>query len=197
MVSVCLSSCNTYHLTWVSLTLDVGYLFTAAPAKHSHCSLPWMRGISSLATPPDLESGVAPLGPPAPWMLYWKWKTEWLSRYRMVVSVSAVYHVMMRLTGNWACCHLPDSGVDFLQHIASQGKDQNPKLKYNFYQKCISLHYHKVKKNQKSNGEPPTNDKRDWGKKWQPNPVFLLGKSHGQRSLAAMVHVVTKESDKT
>ena len=34
---------NTYHLTWVSLTLDLGYLFTAAPAKHSHCSLPWMR----------------------------------------------------------------------------------------------------------------------------------------------------------
>ena len=34
---------KTYHLTWVSLTLDVGYLFTAAPAKRSHCSLPWMR----------------------------------------------------------------------------------------------------------------------------------------------------------
>ena len=32
-------SCNTYHLTWVSLTLGVGYLFTAAPAKHSRCSL--------------------------------------------------------------------------------------------------------------------------------------------------------------
>ena len=28
-------SCNTYHLTWVSLTLGLGYLFTAAPAKHS------------------------------------------------------------------------------------------------------------------------------------------------------------------
>ena len=41
-------SCNTYLLTWVSLTLDMGYLFTAAPAKRSHCSLPWMRGISSL-----------------------------------------------------------------------------------------------------------------------------------------------------
>ena len=40
-------SCNTYRFTWVSLTFDVGYLFTAAPAKHSHCSLPWMRGISS------------------------------------------------------------------------------------------------------------------------------------------------------
>jgi len=40
-------SCNTYHLTWVSLTLDVGYFFTAAPAKRSRCSLPWRRGISS------------------------------------------------------------------------------------------------------------------------------------------------------
>ena len=42
---------NTYRLTWVSLTLDVGYLFTAAPAKCSRCSLPWTRGISS---PPPL-----------------------------------------------------------------------------------------------------------------------------------------------
>ena len=30
-------SCNTYCLTWVSLTLGVGYLFTAAPAKRSRC----------------------------------------------------------------------------------------------------------------------------------------------------------------
>ena len=41
-------SCNTYHLTWVSLTLGLGYLFTAAPAKCSHCSLPWTSVISSL-----------------------------------------------------------------------------------------------------------------------------------------------------
>ena len=40
-------SCNTYHLTWVSLTLDVGYPFTAAPAKRSHCSLPRTWGSSS------------------------------------------------------------------------------------------------------------------------------------------------------
>ena len=39
-------SCNIYHLTWVSFTLDEGYLLTA--------------------TPPDLECGIAPLGPPAP-----------------------------------------------------------------------------------------------------------------------------------
>ena len=47
MVSVSLSSGNTYCLIWVSLTLDVGYLFTDAPAKRSHCSLPWTRGMSS------------------------------------------------------------------------------------------------------------------------------------------------------
>ena len=37
---------NTYHLIWVSLTLNVGYLFTAAAAKCSHCSLPWTMGVS-------------------------------------------------------------------------------------------------------------------------------------------------------
>ena len=49
MVSVCLpsdASCNTYCLTWVSLTLDKGYLLTAVP--------------------PGLEHGVAPLDPPVP-----------------------------------------------------------------------------------------------------------------------------------
>ena len=37
---------NTYHLTWVCPTFKEGYLLTAAP--------------------PDLEGGVAPLGPPVP-----------------------------------------------------------------------------------------------------------------------------------
>ena len=40
---------NTYHLTWVSLTLDVEYLF--------------------MPTPSNLESGVAPLGTPTPMQL--------------------------------------------------------------------------------------------------------------------------------
>ena len=40
-------SCNTYHLTWVSLTLGLEYLLRAVPAKRSHCSIPWMTGISS------------------------------------------------------------------------------------------------------------------------------------------------------
>ena len=49
-------SCNTYNLTWVSLTLGMGYLFTAALAKHSQCSLSWTRGISS--PPPFLTFNV-------------------------------------------------------------------------------------------------------------------------------------------
>ena len=31
-----------------------------------------------------------------------------------------------------------------------------------------------------------------WNREWLPIPVFLLGKSHGQRSLQAIVHVVAK-----
>ena len=56
-------SCNTYHLTWVSLTLDVGYLFTAAPVQSLLLTLD--EGYLLTAAPPDLERGVAPLSPPA------------------------------------------------------------------------------------------------------------------------------------
>ena len=38
---------SAYCLIWVSLTLDVGYLFTVAPAKRSRCSLPPTWGSSS------------------------------------------------------------------------------------------------------------------------------------------------------
>ena len=31
-----------------------------------------------------------------------------------------------------------------------------------------------------------------WRRKWQPTPVFLPGKSHGQRSLAGYIHEVAK-----
>ena len=61
-------SCNTYRLMWVSLTLDVGCIFTAIPAKRSHCSLPWTRYISSL--PPLLTwtcvASLVPLVPMQP-----------------------------------------------------------------------------------------------------------------------------------
>ena len=35
------------------------------------------------------------------------------------------------------------------------------------------------------------------GRKWQPIPIFLPGKSHGQRSLDEGVEVVEKGSDTT
>ena len=41
------SRSSAYCLTGFSLTLDMGYLHTAGPAKHSHLSWPWMWGISS------------------------------------------------------------------------------------------------------------------------------------------------------
>ena len=28
-----------------------------------------------------------------------------------------------------------------------------------------------------------------WRRKWQPTPVFLLGESHGHRSLAGYIHI--------
>ena len=59
-------SCSTYYLTWVSLTLGMRYLFTATPAKCSRCSLPWTRGSLLTTTLPDLQCGIASLGPLAP-----------------------------------------------------------------------------------------------------------------------------------
>ena len=59
--SVCplMPSLSAYHLTWVSLTLDMGYLFTAAPAKCSRCSLPWTWSITSWLPLLTLDGGVS------------------------------------------------------------------------------------------------------------------------------------------
>ena len=47
--SVCplMPSLSAYHLTWFSLTLDVGYFFMAAPAKCSCCFWFWAGSSSS------------------------------------------------------------------------------------------------------------------------------------------------------
>ena len=58
-------SCNTYHLTWVSVSLGVGYLFMAAPAKQV-LLLTLDEGYLLTTTLPDLQCGIAPLGPPMP-----------------------------------------------------------------------------------------------------------------------------------
>ena len=45
---------NTYHLSWASLTLDVGYLFTDVPAAQP-LLLTLDESYLFIATPPDLE----------------------------------------------------------------------------------------------------------------------------------------------
>ena len=63
--SVCppMPSLSTYCLTGVSLTLDMGCLFTAAPAECSWCSLPWTWGSSLPASRSSSEE--LPLTAPA------------------------------------------------------------------------------------------------------------------------------------
>ena len=50
-------------------------------------------------------------------------------------------------------------------------------------------------KRHKRGGFDPWVRKIPWRRKWQPTPVFLLGKSHGQRSLAGYSPWGRKESD--
>ena len=57
---------NTYCLTWVSLTLDVGVSLHGCSSKVQLLLLTLDEGYLLMAAPPDLERGVAPLGPPAP-----------------------------------------------------------------------------------------------------------------------------------
>ena len=46
-------------------------------------------------------------------------------------------------------------------------------------------------------GFDPWGRRIPWRKKWQPTPVFLPGKSHGQRSLAGYSPWGHKKSDMT
>ena len=44
----------------------------------------------------------------------------------------------------------------------------------------------------KRHGFNPWVGKIPWSRKWQPTPVFLPGKSHGERNLVGYIHGVTK-----
>ena len=46
-------------------------------------------------------------------------------------------------------------------------------------------------------GSVPGSGRSPWRRRWQPTPVFLPGKSHGQRSLAGYSSWSCKESDAT
>ena len=59
-------SCDTYHLTWVSVTLDVGVSLHGCSSKAQPLLLTLDEGYLLTATVPDLQCGIAPLGLPAP-----------------------------------------------------------------------------------------------------------------------------------
>ena len=60
-------SCNTYRLTWVFLTMGVGYLFSCF-SKVQPLLLTLDEGYLLTAALPDLQRGIASLGPSAPVM---------------------------------------------------------------------------------------------------------------------------------
>ena len=56
-------SLSVYHLTWVSLTLDVWYLLTAAAPDLGYGHMVYLYlGYLLTASAPDLGRGVTPLG---------------------------------------------------------------------------------------------------------------------------------------
>ena len=59
--------------------------------------------------------------------------------------------------------------------------------------KKSACHYRRYKRH----GFNPWVRKIPWSRKWQPIPVFLPGKSHGQKSLAGYSPQGHKESDTT
>ena len=64
-------SLSAYPLTWVSVTLDDGYLLTTAP--------------------PDLERGVAPLSPPVPVQPLLLGHGDFLYRVPLLTELRAVF----------------------------------------------------------------------------------------------------------
>ena len=59
-------SCNTYHLSWVSLTLGIGVSLHGCSSKVQPLLLTLIEGCLLTAALPDLQRGIAPLGPPMP-----------------------------------------------------------------------------------------------------------------------------------
>ena len=66
---------------------------------------------------------------------------------------------------------------------------------------CIMERDHMDPRAATNNARPPPphhgDEARFWRRKWQPTPVFLPGKSHGQRSLVGYCPWGRKESDMT
>ena len=64
MVSVCLPSCNTYRLTWGFSYLGRGVSLHGCSSKAQPLLLTLDKGYLLTAAPPDLEGGIAPPAQP-------------------------------------------------------------------------------------------------------------------------------------
>ena len=62
---------------------------------------------------------------------------------------------------------------------------------HHFYSSKKALMY-RICQQCRRHGFDPWVGKNPWRRKWQPTPVFLPGKSHGQRSLVSTVHEIAK-----
>ena len=91
-----------------------------------------------------------------------------------------------------------------LQPMGSQELDTTQQLNYYYYyydSKYLGELSGKDSacqcRSHRKGGFHPWGRKSPWRRKWQPTPVFLLGKSHGQRSLVGYCPWGRKESDTT
>ena len=76
-----------------------------------------------------------------------------------------------------------------VQRKLNNGKNYDRSV--TFQRCCQSIKTSRWCRGHRRHGFNPWVGKISWRRKWQPTPMFLPGKSHGQRSPAATVHGVT------
>ena len=112
-------------LILVSLTLNVGYLFMAAPAKRSHCSLLWTWGSSSQ---PCLQLGSCHSCAKSP--LDWKEiqpvhpKRDWSWVFIGRTDVEAETPILWPPVKSWLFWKDPDAGKDWRQEEKGTTEDE-------------------------------------------------------------------------
>ena len=84
---------------------------------------------------------------------------------------------------------IPRLQLPFLT-LSSQCSLTEPCILHAMHPVCVTLHLKKKKKSRRKGNS-------SWKRKWQPSPVFLPGKSHGQRSLVGCSPWGGKESEMT
>ena len=130
--SVCplMPSLSAYCLTWVSLTLDVGYLFMAAPAKCSRCSLPWTWGLSSQPPLLTLDMGYVLSATPAPTA----------TDKQILISISLYPDSCVTSQRRWCLNHSRGLPTTFCRDNGVQGKSKK-QLEHKLLTSCPCIPY--------------------------------------------------------